>query len=333
MADPARSVRQDGFFAARGRPLLLSRADLLLLLAVFATRFGCTAYCHSPARPVRTTITADTVFDFGDDGTAYFDIARSLARGDGYRHFGEPDIRWPPLYPFVLAGIIRVAGERPWVVPYVHAAFDVATALLLLLFTRRLSGGCLPARVAVLLFAVMPGFAFYHTAIMTESVFALIMVAMMHLHLVALQQDSRRHWAWGCAALGLSILCRGTLLLYPPCLAALVFWLKRHDPLPRRLSWAALGILVPLVIVLPWTVRASALAGRFVPVSLGGAHPFLIGVCYENDAVDLPRSQAWHRLLGEVLQRQRPGQTCAEQRAHWEEEALSVVRERIAASP
>jgi hypothetical protein len=45
-----------------------------------------------------------------NDQFLYHHMADGLARGDGYQVFGEPTMRWPPVFPFLLSLVYRVTG-------------------------------------------------------------------------------------------------------------------------------------------------------------------------------------------------------------------------------
>jgi len=283
----------------RGPRWGLGRPEWALVLAVLAIRWISTAVLVHGDLVLQTHATAATAYDFGNDSTAYFDIARHLARGQGYAHYGQPDIRWPPLYPLVLAGLIRVVGERPQVLLYAHGGFDSLTTLLLLMLAWRLGLARWARWLAALLQAVWPGFVWYHNDLMTESLFACLVTGMALLFVSALHGNRYREWLAGSLVLGTSLLCRGTLLFFPLVLAGIA-GLARAAPLRGRLLWMATVVVVPACMLAPWSVRTSRLVGETVLLPVGGAHPLLVGTWFGNAARDNPAAPAWQEILAQV---------------------------------
>ena len=103
------------------------------------------------------------------DELLYFDVAGSIAEGDGLRFRGEP-YRYAPLYPAVLAAIQWIAADR-------EAAYELAKALNALLFALTAVPVFLLARrvlppwpsVAAAVLAVAIPSATYVSVVMTES--------------------------------------------------------------------------------------------------------------------------------------------------------------------
>ena len=48
---------------------------------------------------------------FGADQARYVALGRSLARGDGYRYFGQPELSFPPGFPLLLAPVALLLGD------------------------------------------------------------------------------------------------------------------------------------------------------------------------------------------------------------------------------
>jgi tetratricopeptide (TPR) repeat protein len=88
-------------------------------------------------------------------------------------------------------------------------------------------------------------------------------------------KSSRPTWRRGAAlglAIGVSLLCRSPLFLFPPLLAA--YDLIRPDPkrsLRSRLPGVAALLLCSYILLAPWTLMNWRLHGRFIPLEDGRA--------------------------------------------------------------
>ena len=63
-----------------------------------------------------------------DDPDNYLPLAGSLARGEGLAWNGRPTAYRPPLYPMLLAPLVKLGGERPILgIALLHLALGAAT--------------------------------------------------------------------------------------------------------------------------------------------------------------------------------------------------------------
>ena len=75
-----------------------------------------------------------------DDSAVYLGLARSLAEGKGYTFNGQVNTSLSPGLPLALAGIEKVAGEGIWAANLFLALCGLATAGLVYLALRRMTG-------------------------------------------------------------------------------------------------------------------------------------------------------------------------------------------------
>ncbi len=255
-----------------------------------------------------------------DDMFQYDMLARSLAKGHGYRWYAAEDLPLiqpyldldlnsvaydargvltsfrPPLYPAFLAIVYRLSGideGRYFRARLVQAFLMASLAPLTWTLARR----CFPnqerqARLAAWMIALYPMFLVYPLALATENLFFVLFLA-APLVLLAIVEHSRKSPSDLLAGLaggvfGLAALTR-SIALAPAAMAA--WWLWRTSRRRRTVLAFLLGVAV---ITLPWIGRNTLLHHRLVGIesSLGynmylGYHPQGTGTFQYPQSLDL----------------------------------------------
>jgi hypothetical protein len=194
------------------------------------------------------------------DGYEYSDVARRLARGDGFTtgvvfpaqlHFGvadHPSLTRPPLWSMLLAGVFLVTGPEAAAVHGTTGVLFVATALLASALATTF-GGLAAGLVTGLSIAASPDLRMLSQGALSEPLFGFLVLLVFAL------------WRFGVGAFwigascGLAYLARynGALLL--PLLLAL---LATRAGRGRALLHAALGFGL---VAIPWWIRNTLVAG------------------------------------------------------------------------
>src|SRR5262249_43659427 len=194
------------------------------------------------------------------DEAYYVAAARSLAGG-----LGHPDSVRGPGFPFLIAGVFRVFGERLIAVRLVQAGISLLMVAAVFDIARRRFGR--PAGVSCgLICALEPELVHYTHFLWAEELFTTLLV----LTIWALDRfESTTREGWAIAAglfLGLAIITREIVLPFA-LLAAGWGWRKSGgDALSRARAALVFGLAVA-VCVLPWTARNYARYHRVVLVS------------------------------------------------------------------
>lgn len=225
------------------------------------------------------------------DERAYARLARNLARHGTYDapEMADP-VRWPPGAPFVFAAAHKIRpviteGER-WDVPSAYPlqwAFSTATipAVFVLAF---LLAGPVAGLVAAGAIAFYPPLIGVTGDLLTEPLGALVLTCALIAVVLALRRPSRWSAAFAGLALGITVLVRVDLVAVPFLLLALFAWVvwKRYGrgAALRASAWMLGGILL---LTLPWSIYASSVAGKPVPVSSGGASNLFVGTFTPGD--------------------------------------------------
>jgi len=174
----------------------------------------------------------------------------------------------PPVYPYLLAGIFKLAGAYSdlslWLAVELNAVFSALTAVLLYHLGRRVFGTS-TGMLAAWIWAIWLYPAVVSIRLWESSLSALLLVIALLLLLKVV--DSSLTWRWllfgGLA--GFAALTNTTFLsLLPP------FWLwlwithRRRGLSCGKLLWPS--VAVSLLILTPWTIRNYATFHRLIPV-------------------------------------------------------------------
>ena len=196
-----------------------------------------------------------------NDTVFYEYAAASLAKGTYTGLLLVPTAAWPPGFPFLASLVYDVFGVHPKLVLGMNAVLSTATVLLLYLAADRILGRR-EARVAAVVFALLPGPLYFTGLFLSETTFMFVLVGFLAL---AVHLPDRR-WTpvvLG-VALGLAALTRGEGFLMAAIPLAM-WW--GHVPRRAWLRRAALLLVAMALTVAPWTIRNAVVMDAFIPVS------------------------------------------------------------------
>jgi len=227
-----------------------------------------------------------------EDPDNYLPLAGSLASAQGLSWNGRPTAYRPPLYPLILAPLVRFGGERPLLgIAVLHLALGGATVALTASTARRY--GLSPLRVvtAALIVAFDPVLLWQCRSVMTETLGAFLVA----MGLLELTRPRWRGAVLGGASLGLAALCRPSLLPGGVLIATLALLAgpgTRHERLVRSLT---LGLAMTAVLS-PWAVRNAFMLGEPVWTTTHGGYTLALGnnEAYYRDVLDRAPGQVWY---------------------------------------
>jgi 4-amino-4-deoxy-L-arabinose transferase-like glycosyltransferase len=191
------------------------------------------------------------------DDSAFFNVqAAVIAQGHGFispldflfRHQSLPSAAHPPVYPLVLAGLHLLGGTGQVAQRLTGVAFGAATVVLLWVLGRRL-GGERVGLIAAGLAAVYPVLITADGALMSESLFGMLVALVLLAALRLFDAPSAGRALLLGALIAVAALTRGEALLFVVLL--LVPLLRR--PGGWRLAVAACAAVA--VVLAPWTIR------------------------------------------------------------------------------
>jgi 4-amino-4-deoxy-L-arabinose transferase-like glycosyltransferase len=211
------------------------------------------------------------------DEVDYHTIAVNLADGAGYRlENGELSARRPPLYPVVLSILYRAFGASAALARFFQVLLGTALVALVFFATRRLfTPGT--AWIAAALTAVNPYLVFISAYVLTENLYAVLLLWGVHLaaKTPVVAGNPRRAGLVG-LALGLATLCRPTAWLVALWAAGFGVILG-GGPLKGRFARGAVLVAVVFATLLPWAMRNHAVFGRWEFFTLHGGITFYQG--------------------------------------------------------
>jgi hypothetical protein len=220
---------------------------------------------------VATALVADRDALGFDDQGIYHWLATSLDRGHGFALFGEPTVRWPPLFPFLLSVLYRVTGADPTWGFLLNATISAAAIpLVALVGVRRL--GRTAGLVAAGIVAVLPGQWLFSATLLTEPLAGLQLLGVVAIVACC---PLRARTAVGLGLLiGAAALTRGEgVLLGLVALAG--YW--GTIGWKRLAGHLALAAAVAAAVALPWALRNADVAGEWVGLSNNGADTLWAG--------------------------------------------------------
>jgi 4-amino-4-deoxy-L-arabinose transferase-like glycosyltransferase len=203
------------------------------------------------------------------DSVRYARLARNLRDHGTFTLANAPPYvptsRRPPVYPAMLAVFPWNNGDQPPLGIFaLQILLDACVAVLVLVFALAV----VPRRWAVgaaLVSAIHPGPVTFSSFLLTESLFTALVAASAAATLVALRRESGWAAALAGVAMGLATLCRPIALLLPFVLGAIVVARGGRG----RALRAALLVGCAALVVVPWCVRSSLIAGTLVVVQSG----------------------------------------------------------------
>jgi 4-amino-4-deoxy-L-arabinose transferase-like glycosyltransferase len=239
----------------------------LLLTVACALRLGA-------AVAVQQQLPAGEICLIPGDADGYWELGQKLARGEPYEVYQPPRrVLRMPGFPLVLAFGIKLFGPHLLAVRFLLAGIGALACYLVYRLGRELFDaptGLLAAALA----AVSPTFVGFSVLILSETLFAVgvlaSMIALAKLTRIDFSPESRRRGLTqaACAGFWIAAACyvRPSLLLFAPYFG-LIYCLFASD---RR---AALGRSLLLLGVLaltlsPWAVRNYRVTQHFVPTTL-----------------------------------------------------------------
>jgi 4-amino-4-deoxy-L-arabinose transferase-like glycosyltransferase len=268
------------------------------------------------------------------DAAGYDTAARRLALGESYRFpigaerpSGDPLIgasfqsflqRAPnalvmPGYPEFVSVIYRVSGSGPQrllAVAIVQSVLGVFVVGLVALVAWRV-GTRLEAVIAAFLAALYLPFAWINNAVMSETVFSVILLVLALVAVEALRSNKLWLFAVFGVLTGAASYLRPTVSLWPVVVFALMsLWWTEDVGLRPALVRVGTGLLVfglaAVLVGAPWVVRNEMIYSKVIPLTTIGAKPG-----YEFDLAALKRPFP-HDLDYDVMSDLELGQLSAE---------------------
>jgi 4-amino-4-deoxy-L-arabinose transferase-like glycosyltransferase len=188
---------------------------------------------------------------------------------------GEPTAHWSYIYTFYLVGFYKLFGVNP-IVPRVFQAVvnGILQPLLLYQLTKNVFSPR-PALIAAGWISAYVYLIYYTAALMTESWFITIVIAVFYLAVIISKNSVtwRQYFLLGFLT-GLAILLRQVILLFIPFLFIWLLWNKRKTGYILTIKNLILSSFVILVMILPFTYYNYQRFEKFVLLNTNAGFAF-----------------------------------------------------------
>jgi 4-amino-4-deoxy-L-arabinose transferase-like glycosyltransferase len=254
-------------------------------------------------------------------------VARALVTGYGFAdpfigHTG-PTAWVPPLYPWILAGVFRLAGVYTAASAWIILAFDCLLNALMIPLIWEIGLRCFNPRVALWsawLWALYPAAMQYAVRwiwemTLTAFLFTCVLVLTLRMLRIGDPQGSPapaptlRSWAFFAILWGLIALSDPSLCLFLPVAGIwILLGVPHRSLLPRQIACAAVAALIFAACLAPWTWRNDRVFHRFVPIRANfgaelylGNGPGATGLLMEYDhPFQAPDQLRLYHHMGEI---------------------------------
>jgi hypothetical protein len=200
-------------------------------------------------------------------------IAHSLATGHGFsspfRVATGPTAWMTPLFPLLLAGIIRLFGAytfHAWAATVLLNITCCTIACIPVYFTGRRIDGIRLAAGAAWLWAIFPNAILLPVESMWDASISALLVATILWATLALAESQRlRDWCAYGLLWGIALMFNATLAALFPILAGWLLYRARQE-WRRSVRNAAAALAITILCCVPWTVRNYRVFHQFVPL-------------------------------------------------------------------
>ena len=269
----------------------MNRNLAIILVAGLALRAALVAWFHGEPLYVA-------------DEQSFSEIATSLATNGTFAvASGELTSLRPPLFPGIVAILYTLFGVENFTAVRI---FNAAVSLLTVAATHRLAKKLfdLPtASWAAALVCFYPSLVFAMNMVLTETLFALLVVVFCACLLRAWQTGAIASFIVAGAVLALASLTRSVLWLFPPAAIAFLWFAMRPQTGTYRAVRIAAFAGAFAAVLAPWTIRNTRLQQTFITVDVMGGRNFMMGN-YEHtplyrawDAITITGPESWHEVL------------------------------------
>ncbi|MDQ5844096.1 MAG: glycosyltransferase family 39 protein [Acidobacteriota bacterium] len=200
------------------------------------------------------------------DSNVYLGLARNLLQHATFSQDAvaplSPSVRWAPLYPAFIAALSWTGNPSPLAIATTQSVLGAVTVVMLLFLARTV----LPLKWALavgLVYALHPGPIYSASTILTETLFTALLVGSVLSLSFGLKRNSLWLTALSGILMGLAILSRPIALPLPLILFAVILPMRS---LRRRVLHGLLFSGMALLLLIPWSIRSSYIAGKFVLV-------------------------------------------------------------------
>jgi len=201
------------------------------------------------------------------DSFKYKKVAIHLMQGRGFcEYIRKPSAFAPPLYPVFLAGVFSVFGINSVIVKIIQAFLGVSIIPMIFLMGKTLFNKE-TGLIAAGILAVYPDLIVISAYLYTETLYLFFsMIAFYFLIKGFKQEFGFLLWIMSGFFLGLGLLTRHILILFPVFILSLTIIFKGYRHLIKKVAIMA---LVCYAVITPWIIRNYIQFHEFIPIARG----------------------------------------------------------------
>lgn len=209
------------------------------------------------------------------DALEYDTLGWNLTQGNGYQiERGEPDITREPAYPIFLSFIYSIFGHRYSVVRLIQVVINALTCLIVYFIGKDIFGAKVGV-IAALIVSIYPAFIVYTGHILTETLFTFLLAVSIFTLIKAIKQGLLRWYIITGLILGLAILCKAALIVFPFVASGLILIILKENK--KKVLYVFCMIFAVLLTMLPWTVRNYKVFHAVIPIRTGSGFNLWFG--------------------------------------------------------
>lgn len=237
------------------------------------------------------------------DAAEYDKIAVNCIAGNGYLLGGYPNTVRPPFYVFFLSLVYLIFGHSYTAVRVIQSLFDALTVFLIFLFMKK-EAGERPALTSAVLIGFHPHYMLRSLVTMTETLSALLNVIFVLLLIKAEKDKKSPLYFLAGILLGLSILTRPILLLFPffYLICYLIFYCQPYRWKKFTLRWTLLTVTA-FALISPWTLRNYVVFRQFIPVTGYGVGMHIYSASLNYQRTEIGKDGQFREILSSTRQR------------------------------
>ena len=198
------------------------------------------------------------------DSKQYDLIAKNVLSGKGFIIRDDRLAERPPLYPLFMI----LCGRRPAVIRLAQALLGAVSCVVVYLLAKELFESEGAAKLAAAGMAVEPFHIFFTSLALTETLYTFLLLTGMLWLAKVLRCFSIKTAILVGVFVGLGILVRPALLLFPLMLVALLLVILQDRR--QAVKTCGLALAATALVMLPWVIRNFLALGAFVPTTTQG---------------------------------------------------------------
>jgi len=216
----------------------------------------------------------DGKLDSNGDNASYYILGKALANGNGYVNINninkEANNHFPPGYPVIVSGIIKVFGDSPENLKIANGLFLLLTHIALYFLIKHVTNRESAAIIALLLVIMNSHLLRYSTIIMSEVPFLFFSTAT----LLAFTKINYQKPPWKDVYLYIVIALLTISFHIRTSGVALIVGILLFLVISRHWKHVAIITIILLLLAMPWQIRSQSLGGSSYIKQLKMVNPY-----------------------------------------------------------